>query len=164
MDATTEMCLFNMDDGFLEGTLRGIKGGLLTRLDYGNLAQCDGLDGMSFFFSFFFFASANNSPKKKTQHSKLDVKMHLQGTKYGQFLANEAPPIATTTIQNRATEKLVEEFKAMRAHANQPLAQFLDFVTYGYMVHFASPQVVFNPNMKHLSFLQLISRLTMSSL
>jgi hypothetical protein len=63
-----------------------------------------------------------------------DIKMHLQGTRYGGFLANEPPPLATTTIQHKATEKMVEEFKALRAHANEPLATFLDYITYGYMV------------------------------
>jgi len=29
---------------------------------------------------------------------------------------------------------MVEEFKAVRAHANQPLAHFLDYITYGYMI------------------------------
>jgi V-type H+-transporting ATPase subunit d len=101
------MMFFNVDNGFLEGVVRGLRGGLLLSSDYSNLSQCDNLD---------------------------DVKMHLQGTKYGQFLANEPPPIATTTIQQKATEKMVEEFKAMRAHANQPLAQFLDYITYGYMI------------------------------
>lgn len=105
--AFDEMMYFNMDNGFLEAVARGIRGGLLTTLDYANLSQCDNLE---------------------------DVKMHLQGTKYGQFLANEPPPISTTTIQNKATEKMVEEFRAMRAHANQPLARFLDYITYGYMI------------------------------
>eukprot|EP00298_Acanthocystis_sp_HF-20_P026742 c4570_g1_i1.p1 GENE.c4570_g1_i1~~c4570_g1_i1.p1 ORF type:complete len:358 (+),score=95.05 c4570_g1_i1:46-1119(+) len=107
MDAISEMLYFNIDGGLLEAIARGIRGGLLAQNDYANLSQCDNLE---------------------------DVKMHLQGTKYGQFLANEPPPLATTTIQQKATEKMVEEFKALRAHANQPLAKFLDYITYGYMI------------------------------
>eukprot|EP00300_Choanocystis_sp_HF-7_P018100 c19935_g1_i1.p1 GENE.c19935_g1_i1~~c19935_g1_i1.p1 ORF type:complete len:376 (-),score=119.41 c19935_g1_i1:133-1206(-) len=107
MHATDEMLFFNIDNGFQEAVARGIRRGLLSAADYTNLTQCDNLE---------------------------DVKMHLQGTSYGGFLANEPPPIATTTIQNRATEKMVEEFKALRAHSNQPLAKFLDYITYGYMI------------------------------
>jgi len=107
MDATMEMVFFNIDNGFQEAIARGIRGGLLNTGDYANLTQCDTLD---------------------------DIKMHLQGTKYGNFLANEPPPLTTTTIQNKATEKMVEEFKALRAHANEPLASFLDYITYGYMI------------------------------
>jgi V-type H+-transporting ATPase subunit d len=91
----------------MEALARGIRGGLLTTGDYANLTQCDTLE---------------------------DIKMHLQGTKYGNFLANELPPLTTTTIQQKATEKMVEEFRALRAHANEPLASFLDYITYGYMI------------------------------
>lgn len=91
----------------MEAVARGIRKGILTSSDYANLSQCENLE---------------------------DVKMHLQSTTYGQFLANEPPPIATTTIRDRATDKMVEEFKAMRAHANPGIAKFLDYITYGYMI------------------------------
>ena len=39
---------FNIDHGYLEGLVRGFKGGLLTASDYANLVQCDTLDGTPF--------------------------------------------------------------------------------------------------------------------
>lgn len=36
---------FNVDHGYLEGLVRGMKAGILTRADYHNLAQCDTLEG-----------------------------------------------------------------------------------------------------------------------
>ena len=39
-----EGLLFNAKDGFLEGIIRGCKGGLLTPQDYSNLTQCETLD------------------------------------------------------------------------------------------------------------------------
>lgn len=36
---------FNVDHGYLEGLVRGLKAGILTRSDYHNLAQCDTLEG-----------------------------------------------------------------------------------------------------------------------
>lgn len=36
---------FNVDHGYLEGLVRGMKGGILTQTDYHNLAQCDTLEG-----------------------------------------------------------------------------------------------------------------------
>lgn len=36
---------FNVDHGYLEGLVRGMKAGILTRSDYHNLAQCDTLEG-----------------------------------------------------------------------------------------------------------------------
>lgn len=41
------MASYNVNDGFLEGIVRGYSLGLLTRIDYGNLTQCDSLDGPS---------------------------------------------------------------------------------------------------------------------
>ena len=125
MDATFEMLLFNIDDGFMEGVSRGIRGGLLSTSDYANLSQCDNLEGR--------LACATPRPRLRA-HTTADIKMHLQGTKYGAFLANEPPPLTTTTIQRKATEKMVEEFKALRSQSNQPLSKFLDYITYGYMV------------------------------
>lgn len=36
---------FNVDHGYLEGLVRGMKAGILTQSDYHNLAQCDTLEG-----------------------------------------------------------------------------------------------------------------------
>ena len=37
---------FNIDGGYLEGLVRGFKGGILSQSDYMNLVQCDTLEGM----------------------------------------------------------------------------------------------------------------------
>jgi len=60
--------------------------------------------------------------------------MHLAGTDYGNFLQNEASPISTTTLAEKSTEKLVEEFNFLRIQAVEPLATFMDYITYGYMI------------------------------
>lgn len=36
---------FNIDNGYLEGLVRGFKGGILRQADYLNLVQCDTLEG-----------------------------------------------------------------------------------------------------------------------
>jgi V-type H+-transporting ATPase subunit d len=59
-----------------------------------------------------------------------DFKLQLAATDYGNFLQNEPSPLSTTTIAEKATEKLVAEFKYLRCNANQPLATFLDYLTY----------------------------------
>lgn len=70
------------------------------------------------------------------QHSPLhplpclsDLKLHLQSTDYGNFLANEASPLTVSVIDDRLKEKMVVEFRHMRNHAYEPLASFLDFIT-----------------------------------
>ena len=39
------MLFNNIDDGYLEGLLRGLRGGILTSADYANLCQCESIDG-----------------------------------------------------------------------------------------------------------------------
>jgi hypothetical protein len=104
---TSEMCLFNVKDGFLEAVVRGYKLGLLTTADYNNLCQCETLE---------------------------DIKLYLTGTDYGPFLANEASPIHTTTLVDCCTRKLVADWRYLRENAGEPLGRFLDYCTYGHMI------------------------------
>ena len=39
-----------------------------------------------------------------------------------------------SVIDEKLRDKLVTEFQHMRNHATGPLAQFLDYITYGYMI------------------------------
>ncbi|KAL8293015.1 hypothetical protein RQP46_000709 [Phenoliferia psychrophenolica] len=102
-----EALLFNASGGYLEGVLRGFKAGLITQSQYSNLTQCETID---------------------------DFRMQLAATDYGTFLANETPPISTSTIADRATNKLVDEFNYIRSNSVQPLTKFLDYMTYAYMI------------------------------
>lgn len=36
---------FNVDNGYIEGVVRGYRNGLLTSQNYANLTQCETLDG-----------------------------------------------------------------------------------------------------------------------
>lgn len=42
--------------------------------------------------------------------------------------------MSTATIADKATEKLVSEFNYIRTNAVEPLATFLDYITYAYMI------------------------------
>lgn len=103
------MTTFNANDGFLEGVLRGYRKGILNGVDYGVLIQCDTLE---------------------------DLKVYLNNTTdYGEeFLQNEPLPLHTTTISQKATEKLVDEFNYLRKNSVEPLSTFLEYITYGYMI------------------------------
>lgn len=46
---------FNVDHGYLEGLVRGMKAGILTQTDYHNLAQCDTLEGKNIVSGFHFW-------------------------------------------------------------------------------------------------------------
>jgi len=100
------MATYNVDDGYLEGLCRGYRSGILKTTDYANLTQCDILE---------------------------DMKLHLAQTDYGDFLSNESK-LTPNLIAEKCREKLINEFFHLRAHAVQPLATFLDYITYGYMI------------------------------
>jgi len=97
-----EALTFNMSHGYAEGLVRGYRASLLTNHQYASLTQCETLD---------------------------DLKMQLSATDYGNFLANEQPPISTSTIAEKATGKMVAEFDYLRSNAVGDLAKFLDYLT-----------------------------------
>ena len=41
-----EEYFFNVDNGYLEGLVRGFRSGILTRTDYINLVQCETVEGI----------------------------------------------------------------------------------------------------------------------
>jgi len=86
---------------------RGYRAGILTDSDYVNLRQCESID---------------------------DMKMHLASTDYGNFLQNEPSPISSSTLQDKCTERLVDEFNFLRGQAVEPLATFMEYITYKYMI------------------------------
>lgn len=59
-----------------------------------------------------------------------DFKLQLTSTDYGNFLANEPSPISTSTISEKATERLVDEFNYLKSNAGGDLSKFLDYITY----------------------------------
>lgn len=123
MSLNFDELFFNIDHGYLEGLVRGFRGGVLSPADYTNLVQCETLEG-NFKFS---------KPKKCFRSCRnvffVDLKLHLASTDYGNFLANEAGPITVNVIEERLKEKLVIEFNHFRNHSLEPLSTFLDYVT-----------------------------------
>lgn len=91
----------------MEGIIRGYKAGILTQNQYSNLTQCESLE---------------------------DFRTQLSATDYGNFLANEALPLSTSTIADKATRLLVDQFNYLRSNAVNPLDKFLDYITYSYMI------------------------------
>ncbi|XVE83841.1 hypothetical protein DITRI_Ditri16bG0120000 [Diplodiscus trichospermus] len=102
-----EAMTFNIHGGYLEAIVRGHRAGLLNAADYNNLCQCETLD---------------------------DIKMHLSATEYGPYLQNEPSPLHTTTIVEKCTLKLVDEYRHMLCEATEPLSTFLEYITYGHMI------------------------------
>ncbi|KAL1894291.1 H(+)-transporting V0 sector ATPase subunit d [Ceratocystis pirilliformis] len=101
-----EGLFFNVNNGYLEGIIRGYRNSLLTSSNYANLTQCETLD---------------------------DLKLQL-GPAYGDFLSSLPPNPSTSSLAARTTDKLVNEFKYVRANSVGVMSKFLDYLTYGYMI------------------------------
>ncbi len=61
------------------------------------------------------------------------MKLNLQESDYDTFL-NSDNVISPAVIEARALSKMVTEFFYFRAQAVEPLGQFMDFITYEYMI------------------------------
>jgi len=72
-----------------------------------------------------------------SSHGRIqDFRTQLSATDYGNFLANEPLPISTSTIADKATQILVDQFNYLRNNAVQPLANFLDYITCVFIVNY----------------------------
>lgn len=98
---------FNIDNGYFEGIVRGIKDTLLKQTDYENLVQCETIE---------------------------DVKINLQATDFAGYLTTEQSPINPSFIESRLRDKIVMEFLHIRNQARAPLSTFLDYITFAYMI------------------------------
>ena len=99
---------FNIDNGYVEGIVRGYRNGLLTSNQYLNLTQCETLE---------------------------DLKLQLSSTDYGNFLANVSQDSLTTSIiQSMASGKLYKEFNYIRDQLSGINKKFMDYITYAYMI------------------------------
>lgn len=58
-----------------------------------------------------------------------DLKIHLQTTDYGNFLANQTSPLTVSKIDAEMRRKLCGEFEYFRNHSLEPLSTFLTYMT-----------------------------------
>lgn len=110
-----------------EAVVRGHKAGLLTTSDYNNLCQCETLDDVklhlvSFLARHTCLEHVVLLPRpgyNPVTYKAWNVTMQTS-TDYGPYLASEASPLHTTTIVERCTEKLVDDWNKMRANVRSP--------------------------------------------
>jgi len=97
---------FNIQHGFTEALVRGMRSSFMKDPDYHHITQCENLD---------------------------DVRLNLTETDYADSIA-DLSSLTPAQLQAAAIDKLVTEFKYLRTQAVEPLATFLDFITYEYMI------------------------------
>jgi len=97
-----ELCFFNVQHGFSEALLRGLRSGFCTTEDYRRIATADTLE---------------------------DVRSALEETDYGDFLRDEPSPILVSTVSKKCYDKLSDEFRYLRAQCVEPLSTFMEFIS-----------------------------------
>ncbi|OII77844.1 vacuoloar ATP synthase subunit D [Cryptosporidium andersoni] len=102
-----EMLTFNLKGGHLEAMVRGFRSGFLTMEEYHLIGQAETLE---------------------------DMRTAMEETDYGTFLQDEPLPLSVTRITQKCREKFASEFRLLRSQAYEPLATFLDYITYEKMI------------------------------
>jgi len=93
--------MFNVNHGFTEALVRGLRSGFLGPEDYRRVGTADTLE---------------------------DVRSALEETDYGTFLQDEPSPLLVSTISKRCYEKLADEFRFLKAQTSEPVTTFMDFI------------------------------------
>jgi V-type H+-transporting ATPase subunit d len=96
----TELSFFNVNHGFTEALIRGLRSGFLGPEDYRRLATAETLE---------------------------DLRSALEETDYGTFLQDEQK-VGVTTITAKCYEKLADEFLFVKAQTVEPATTILDFI------------------------------------
>eukprot|EP00930_Biecheleria_cincta_P019002 TRINITY_DN1462_c0_g1_i2.p1 TRINITY_DN1462_c0_g1~~TRINITY_DN1462_c0_g1_i2.p1 ORF type:complete len:395 (+),score=93.84 TRINITY_DN1462_c0_g1_i2:61-1245(+) len=96
-----ELSIFNVNHGFNEACVRGLRSGFLSPEDYRRLSTSDTLE---------------------------DMRSALEETDYGTFLQDEPSPLLVSTISKKCYEKLADEFRYLKAQTVEPLTTFMDFI------------------------------------
>jgi len=96
-----ELSGFNVNHGFAEAVVRGLRSGFLTPEDYRRIGTADTLE---------------------------DMRSSLEETDYGTFLQDEPSPLLVSQISKKCYEKLSDEFNYLRAQTVEPCTTILDFV------------------------------------
>lgn len=102
-----ELLTFNVDDGYTEALIRGLRQSFIRKEEYDALKDCASLG---------------------------DAKMLLEETDYLPFLQNEPSPCQPNVIRARMKEKLAKEFEHMKTNAAPSLYNFLDKISHKYMI------------------------------
>jgi len=96
-----ELAGFNVNHGFTEAVVRGLRSGFLGPEDYRRISTADSLE---------------------------DVRSALEETDFGTFLQDEPSPLFASTISKKCYERLSDDFNYVKAQTNEPLTTFMDFM------------------------------------
>jgi len=101
------MLFFNVDEGYSESLVRGLKKSFLDEEDYNALKNASNI---------------------------MDFKTALEATDYEEVLQQEPSPIPVPRLQTLLKQKLADDMQYIQAQASSPLYDFIDLMRHGYMI------------------------------
>jgi len=96
-----ELSFFNVNHGFSEAVVRGLRSGFLSPEDYRRLGNSDTLE---------------------------DLRSSMEETDYGTFLQDEPSPLLVSTVSKKCYEKLSDEFNYLKAQTVEPASTIMDYI------------------------------------
>lgn len=96
-----ELSFFNVNHGFSEAVVRGLRSGFLSPEDYRRLGNSDTLE---------------------------DLRSSMEETDYGTFLQDEPSPLLVSTVSKKCYEKLSDEFNYLKAQTVNPASVIMDYI------------------------------------
>eukprot|EP00420_Gonyaulax_spinifera_P002065 CAMPEP_0197942776 /NCGR_PEP_ID=MMETSP1439-20131203/124580_1 /TAXON_ID=66791 /ORGANISM="Gonyaulax spinifera, Strain CCMP409" /LENGTH=391 /DNA_ID=CAMNT_0043566033 /DNA_START=90 /DNA_END=1261 /DNA_ORIENTATION=- len=128
-----ELSGFNVNHGFCEALVRGLRCGFLTVEDYRRLGTSDTIEDLRSALEetdYGTFLQDEPSPLlvstvSKKCYEKLADEFQ---TDYGTFLQDEPSPLLVSTVSKKCYEKLADEFRYLKAQTVEPLTTFMDFI------------------------------------
>jgi V-type H+-transporting ATPase subunit d len=102
----SDLCLFNIQDGYSEALLRGLRKGFLTEMHYGTLKTCT---------------------------NARDFKTALLDTDYADFV-KEWDELESVTLKLLLKRKLADEIDYLQTVSGQELQKFIQMIRHKYMI------------------------------
>jgi len=103
----SEMLFYNVDEGYSESIVRGLRKTFLDEEDYNALR------------------SATNMA---------DFRTALEATDYEEVLSQEPNPLESARLKVILNQKLADDMQYLQAQASTPLYEFIDLMRHGYMI------------------------------
>jgi V-type H+-transporting ATPase subunit d len=103
----SEMLMWNIDEGYTEALVRGMKKSFLEEEDYLALKNSTNLN---------------------------DFKTALEQTDYEEVVQSEPSPISPARLRTLLRQKLADDIQYLQSQASSPLYEFIDIMRHGYMI------------------------------
>eukprot|EP00823_Brevimastigomonas_motovehiculus_P003259 TRINITY_DN196_c0_g1_i2.p1 TRINITY_DN196_c0_g1~~TRINITY_DN196_c0_g1_i2.p1 ORF type:complete len:432 (+),score=107.99 TRINITY_DN196_c0_g1_i2:81-1376(+) len=130
---------FNMEHGYLEAIVRGMRSGFLRDYEYKQLSNCDTLEDLKLALTDTDYVNAMQESFKSTSSSSSSSSANSSSnsssiSSSSVLSSSSRSTISPHYIHERCTEKFIADFSYLRSQAVGHLSTFLEYITHSYMI------------------------------